>query len=807
MSRRVIGKTELLSWASRFSSRECSRLEDLKDGVVILKIISRIWPFALDFPRDSTIRRSAKEAWECNHNHKRILELLDSVGVPRQFVDSKGILSASFKPCFNALVLFFFLSSLQSQHDITVDFSHPIDDRIAAFLQSEDCLRCLGIADQVLEAVDANGTHISSGTDNGNGGGGFDRGADHKGNGNYAERDRMEDGEHGGSDIADERPEQAIEDLSSVHGGDADTSRSEAMDDETVSAMRASRDSQQPGSAQQRKRQGSQSSSSSSRPPDTVDSPQGFLSPANAQRPESFEKIIRELKRQHESELLFQREDAQRDLIQHFNAERQRLGISADKEIRKFLLQLQFERQRLDETYAATFENSEDTLAAMRRELEYTRHSLMIREREMSTLQSENETLKIDVEKWRLKALEEKTVTVKLLEGFSDRSGKVVRLALDRFAGSPPAAQSVGSGKRSDGLDLRSQHVDCLHRESVLVAEVERLRLQVDMAKLQLNPTLIATYPGASSDRAEKTTSTSPINTPRRSSKNTDDHPDMSVVEKGSDFHRIWLDLLEQNARLEVQLEFAERMRASADERIRSLEQSRKLDLSTAFESDQVRFQQVFLLLKNSFEDNARLQMRDAVWRNQMRAYKELCEVMQELQQLASEEEQRKLERLQNASTNGCSEDPVASAALEREALLYQQQMQLEILISSSLLPKADLLDTEHQAFLEHVGDFSMQVERVAEERLALLRREIDRLEQDIAKTKQAGLENQQSVHSCAVDREAWMREKEKLSAVIEGQTADIKLLKQDLARVGELAQIYEGRLAVISAPNSDSSV
>lgn len=43
-----VGRKELLKWSSEISEMRCNRLEDLRDGVVILRIMSKIWPNVVD---------------------------------------------------------------------------------------------------------------------------------------------------------------------------------------------------------------------------------------------------------------------------------------------------------------------------------------------------------------------------------------------------------------------------------------------------------------------------------------------------------------------------------------------------------------------------------------------------------------------------------------------------------------------------------------------------------------------------------------------------------------------------------------
>lgn len=46
-----IGKKELLKWSSDISGLAVKKLEDYRDGVVFVKIFSRIWPRVVDLKR------------------------------------------------------------------------------------------------------------------------------------------------------------------------------------------------------------------------------------------------------------------------------------------------------------------------------------------------------------------------------------------------------------------------------------------------------------------------------------------------------------------------------------------------------------------------------------------------------------------------------------------------------------------------------------------------------------------------------------------------------------------------------------
>lgn len=63
--------------------------------------------------------------------------------LPLEVCDRKAIQAARFKQCFTFLVMLYFLQNLSENHDFSVDFAHPIDGKLAKFLQSTASVQCL----------------------------------------------------------------------------------------------------------------------------------------------------------------------------------------------------------------------------------------------------------------------------------------------------------------------------------------------------------------------------------------------------------------------------------------------------------------------------------------------------------------------------------------------------------------------------------------------------------------------------------------------------------------------------------------
>lgn len=140
---RPIGKKELLLWASEVTGMICCKFEDLRDGVIIMKLISSIWPRAVD-PRNSRKMKAAPQLdWELKRNWDTIKDIMTDIRLPVQLVDRAAIQQGRFRACYNLLVMLFFMMSLTKHREFSVDFAHPIDPRLSSFLQSNASIDAL----------------------------------------------------------------------------------------------------------------------------------------------------------------------------------------------------------------------------------------------------------------------------------------------------------------------------------------------------------------------------------------------------------------------------------------------------------------------------------------------------------------------------------------------------------------------------------------------------------------------------------------------------------------------------------------
>ena len=179
-----IGKPELLQWAKMMSGgRRCDRMDCLKvslsspaqisprgchqDGVVILKIIHRIWGNGgasakmVDLKKLGVKLNARTHAIsEVKANWHAIEVIMERLGISSKdmgldaagessahdlhatdfYRRMKGVQDGKFKACWGFLVMLYFLHSLSECVEFSVDFAHPIEEKLASFLQSDESI-------------------------------------------------------------------------------------------------------------------------------------------------------------------------------------------------------------------------------------------------------------------------------------------------------------------------------------------------------------------------------------------------------------------------------------------------------------------------------------------------------------------------------------------------------------------------------------------------------------------------------------------------------------------------------------------
>ncbi|KAL0223182.1 hypothetical protein P9112_002572 [Eukaryota sp. TZLM1-RC] len=136
-----VTKADLLQWITTSTKRNVSVFEDLSDGSTLVRVCGKLFPnFVSSTFRTAHAARSEHDKslyWET------IFNALKQSGIPTNLIDKAGIQKGRFRASYNALVLFFFLESLTTSIDFTVDFEYPINNNIASFLQSNQSVEAL----------------------------------------------------------------------------------------------------------------------------------------------------------------------------------------------------------------------------------------------------------------------------------------------------------------------------------------------------------------------------------------------------------------------------------------------------------------------------------------------------------------------------------------------------------------------------------------------------------------------------------------------------------------------------------------
>jgi hypothetical protein len=109
----MVGKRELLQWASAMAGRTVTKFEELKDGAVLVRCMEKTWPLAYEACRRPRPRSASS-------NFDLVGAIFEHLGLPVAVLDVKGIQAASFKACYNFLVMAFFLRNLALHSDFSV---------------------------------------------------------------------------------------------------------------------------------------------------------------------------------------------------------------------------------------------------------------------------------------------------------------------------------------------------------------------------------------------------------------------------------------------------------------------------------------------------------------------------------------------------------------------------------------------------------------------------------------------------------------------------------------------------------------
>ena len=138
-----VGKHRSSPGSPTSSARAVPRegFEDLKSGVALLGVCSRVFPRLSE--RRFRMKLAPRYEWEQGLNWESVGQMMAAVKLPSELFDKGGLQACRFKPLYNFLVTLFFLHHVAADADFTADFTHPIDGPVAAYLQSRGAVETL----------------------------------------------------------------------------------------------------------------------------------------------------------------------------------------------------------------------------------------------------------------------------------------------------------------------------------------------------------------------------------------------------------------------------------------------------------------------------------------------------------------------------------------------------------------------------------------------------------------------------------------------------------------------------------------
>eukprot|EP00466_Bigelowiella_natans_P006153 jgi/Bigna1/82715/fgenesh1_pg.96_\ len=142
--RNALGKKGLLEWASTVVCFTVKHFEELKDGQVMLRLLHTIWPnIVKPLAKDCMFERGSRFNWEIDAAWNAFRAICRQLELPLSSFPVEELRRGSWKACYHALVMLFFLHGLQRDHNLQAEFAHPIDFKLSEFLQSAKCVESL----------------------------------------------------------------------------------------------------------------------------------------------------------------------------------------------------------------------------------------------------------------------------------------------------------------------------------------------------------------------------------------------------------------------------------------------------------------------------------------------------------------------------------------------------------------------------------------------------------------------------------------------------------------------------------------
>lgn len=138
---RSVGKAELLQWSSQLAEQGCTRYDDLKSGVVVLKLLGQLWPVHCNFQRKVKLRSNPKNEWDIAQNWQSVHAVLLEVGIPADLLDIRGVALGKPASSYQLLAFLYCCQNFQTHRSPAADFETPLDPRLLRFLNSPAFLR------------------------------------------------------------------------------------------------------------------------------------------------------------------------------------------------------------------------------------------------------------------------------------------------------------------------------------------------------------------------------------------------------------------------------------------------------------------------------------------------------------------------------------------------------------------------------------------------------------------------------------------------------------------------------------------
>eukprot|EP01065_Artemidia_motanka_P036828 TRINITY_DN4487_c0_g1_i1.p1 TRINITY_DN4487_c0_g1~~TRINITY_DN4487_c0_g1_i1.p1 ORF type:complete len:1423 (+),score=446.40 TRINITY_DN4487_c0_g1_i1:37-4305(+) len=137
-----VGKEQILRWASEVTGEPCSRFQDLRNGVVPLRVFAAVLPGIANLNALQWCRKPTSDV-EARRNFDILEQLAEKARLPEEALDREGVKKGAYAACWHFLATMYFLFKLATEGHYRVAFRRPIDGSIVDFLGSQDSIDLL----------------------------------------------------------------------------------------------------------------------------------------------------------------------------------------------------------------------------------------------------------------------------------------------------------------------------------------------------------------------------------------------------------------------------------------------------------------------------------------------------------------------------------------------------------------------------------------------------------------------------------------------------------------------------------------